>query len=102
MTGTRPTVYVVAVNPRDLELSFIRPHIERLAADTVAVHGFMPAIGATPVLSQAPWARVFRKAVRALRGLPWEDEIAAGYTRAFRRRPAVVLAEFGPSEMRLL
>ena len=102
MAAPRPTVYVVAVNPRDLELSFIRPHIERLPADTVAIHGYIPTIGSSPVLSQAPWSRLFRKAVRSLRRLPWEDEIAAAYVQAFRRRPGVVLAEFGPTAMRLL
>lgn len=97
-----PTVYVVAVNPRDLELSFIRPHIERLPAHTVAVHGYLPAIGAQPVLSNAWPARLMRKAARTMLRRPWDEEIVSAYVRAFRRRPAIVLAEFGPTAARLL
>ena len=52
------TVYVVGVNPRDLESSFIRAHIERLPARTVAIHGYLPTIGSSPVLSDAPLARL--------------------------------------------
>jgi colanic acid/amylovoran biosynthesis glycosyltransferase len=97
-----PAVYVVAVNRRDLETSFIRPHIDRLPADTVAVHGYLPAIGSRPTLSQSPLARLGRKVRRAVRRQPWEEEIVLGYLRAFDRRPAVVLAEFGPTAVRLI
>ena len=98
----RPTVYVVAVNPRDLELPFIRPHIERLPAQTVAIHGYLPETGGAPLLPQGPLQRLLRKAQRAVQRQPWEHEIAMAYLRAFSQRPAAVLAEFGPTAVRLL
>ncbi len=100
--ATRPTVYVVAVNPRDLEMSFIRAHIERLPADTVAIHGYLPTIGSSPVLGDGLLPRVARKVERLIRRQSWEQEITQGYVRAFRRRPAAVLAEFGPTAVRLV
>jgi len=102
VAGARPTVYVLAANPRDLELSFIRPHIERLPAHTVPIHGFIPEVGGAAVLHQGVWMRLARKATRTLLRRPWEDEIVSGYVRAFARRPAAVLAEFGPTATRLL
>jgi colanic acid/amylovoran biosynthesis glycosyltransferase len=96
------TVYVVGVNPRDLESSFIRAHLERLPARTVAIHGYLPAIGSSPVLSDAPLARLARKLTRMVRRRPWTDEITSGYVAAFRDRPAVVLAEYGPTGVRVL
>lgn len=96
------TVYVVGVNPRDLESSFIRAHIERLPARTVVIHGFVPTIGARPVLSDARVARAARKLRRLVRREPWSEEITQGYLAAFTERPAVVLAEYGPTGVRLI
>src|SRR5689334_8820442 len=101
-TTPSPVVYVVAVNRLDLATSFIRPHIDRLPADTVAVHGYVPTIGSEPALSQSPLSRLGRKVRRAIHRQPWEEEIVLGYLRAFDRRPAVVLAEFGPTAVRLI
>jgi len=101
-SAASPIVYVVAVNRHDLETSFIRPHVDRLPAETVAVHGYVPTVGSTPALSQSPLARISRKFGRAVRRQPWEEEIVLGYQRAFDRRPAVVLAEFGPTAVRLI
>lgn len=98
----RPTVYVVGVNPRDLEASFIRPHIERLPADTVAIHSYVPTMGSQAILSQALVPRLLRKVERTLRRQPWSEEITRGYLQAFSRRPAVVLAEYGPTGVRLI
>jgi colanic acid/amylovoran biosynthesis glycosyltransferase len=98
----RPALYVVAVNPRDLELSFIRPHTQRLPADTVPVHGFVPTINGRPVLSTAVLPRLARKLTRVVLDQPWEEEITLAYERAFRQRPGAVLAEFGPTAVRLI
>jgi len=98
----RPTVYVVAVNPNDLRLSFVRPHLERLPARTVAIDGYVPSIDSRPVLSDRVGARLGRKLWRLVRRQPWEEEITAGYVAAFRDRPAAVLAEFGPTAGRLV
>jgi colanic acid/amylovoran biosynthesis glycosyltransferase len=97
-----PTVYVVGVNPRDLESSFIRAHIERLPASTVVIHGFVPTIGTRPVLSDGRVARLVRKLQRISRRQPWSEEITNGYIAAFTARPAVVLAEYGPTGVRLI
>jgi colanic acid/amylovoran biosynthesis glycosyltransferase len=98
----RPAVYVVAVNPRDLELSFIRPHLERLPADTIGVYGYVPTIDGRPVLSDRALPRLARKAARLLQRRGWDEEITRGYAVAFDRRPAAVLAEFGPTAVRLV
>lgn len=99
---TRPTVYVVAVNPLDLEASFIRAHIERLPADTVAIHGYLPSIGSRRVLSDAVLPAAARKLGRVLRRQPWSEEITRGYVDAFAKRPAAVLAEYGPTGVRVI
>jgi len=96
------TMYVVGVNPRDLESSFIRAHIERLPARTVVIHGFVPTIGTRPVLSDGAVARFARKAQRLIRREPWSEEITQGYLAAFADRPAVVLAEYGPTGVRVI
>lgn len=96
------TVYVVGVNPRDLESSFIRAHIERLPARTVVIHGYLPTIGTKPVLSDGRVARLRRKLQRLARRQPWSEEITQGYMAAFSERPAVVLAEYGPTGVRVI
>jgi colanic acid/amylovoran biosynthesis glycosyltransferase len=95
-----PTVYVVALNPHDLEAPFIRPHLDRLPARTVAVHGVVPTVGTPTVLSTV--GRVSRKLLRFARRQPWVEEVTQGYVAAFSARPAVVLAEFGPTGVRLI
>jgi glycosyltransferase involved in cell wall biosynthesis len=103
MTTSRPTLYVVAVNPDDLKLSFIRAHIERLPASTVAIDGYIPAIAGRPILSGGVLARAARKIERRIRGQAWDEDITRAYVHAFTgRRPAAVLAEFGPTAARLL
>jgi glycosyltransferase involved in cell wall biosynthesis len=102
-TPSRPTLYVVAVNPNDLALSFVRAHIERLPADTVPIDGYIPAIGGQTILSNAILPRLARKAKRVMRRQAWDEEIALAYERAFEGpRPAAVLAEFGPTATRLI
>lgn len=101
-SATRPTLYVVGINPRDLELSFIRAHIERLPAETVPIYGYLPTIGAAPVLAGGVLPRVARKVARVVRGQAWDEEITQGYLQAFDRKPAAVLAEFGPTAVRLV
>jgi colanic acid/amylovoran biosynthesis glycosyltransferase len=96
------TVYVVAINPRDLDTSFIRPHLERLPAHTVAIHGYLPAVGSHPVLSTGVVPRIVRRISRVVRRRPWDEEIVRGYLDAFMDRPAAVLAEFGPTAVRLV
>ena len=100
---SRPTLYVVAVNPNDLKLSFVRAHIERLPADTVAIDGYLPSIDGRPVLSNGIVPRIVRKVTRAIRQQPWDEEITLAYQSAFEGpRPAAVLAEFGPTGTRLI
>ena len=97
------TVYVVAINPDDLKLSFIRAHIERLPATTVAIDGYIPAIDGRPILSGGIIARAARKVQRKIRRQPWDEDITRAYQRAFQGpQPAAVLAEFGPTAARLL
>ena len=98
----RPALYVVAVNPADLTSSFTSVHVDRLPADTVAIHGYVPTVGSTPVLDGGLLARGVRKVARFLHGQDWSEEITQGYMRAFRKRPAAVLAEFGPTAVRLV
>jgi colanic acid/amylovoran biosynthesis glycosyltransferase len=101
--SSRPTLFVVAINPLDLTASFVRPHVERLPANTVPIDGYVPAIGSRPILPADPLARLARKIERTLRRQPWEEEITLAYQRAFSvAGPAAVLAEFGPTAVRLI
>jgi glycosyltransferase involved in cell wall biosynthesis len=97
----RPTLYVVTTHPRDLPTSFIRAHVERLPADVVPVHGYIPMIGDRPVLSESRVVRSFQKLDRMIRRLPWDYEITRGYSQLFRNRPGAVLAEYGPTGARV-
>jgi glycosyltransferase involved in cell wall biosynthesis len=98
----RPTLYVVSVNPKDLDLQFVRAHIERLPAKTVPIHSYIPATDAGPILGQGLVPRMVRKVERAMRRQPWDEEITQAYVTAFADRPAAVLAEFGPTAVRLV
>lgn len=56
-----------------------------------------------PVLSQSFASRAYRKAWRVLSRQDGSEEVTAAYSRAFRRsRAAAVLAEFGPTGVRVL
>ncbi len=97
----KPTVYVVAVNPDDLASTFVRAHVERLPARVVPVCGFMPSVNGTPALSEFVVARTARKVDRMIRRRAWEYEVTRAYLTIFRRGPGVVLAEFGPTGVRV-
>lgn len=97
-----PTLYVVAVNPKDLESSFVRAHLERLPARTVPVHGYVPSLGAGPLLSDGVMPKGLRKVARWVRRQPWSEEITRSYVAAFRAKPAAVLAEYGPTGVRVV
>jgi glycosyltransferase involved in cell wall biosynthesis len=60
-------------------------------------------IGDRPVLSQNIVARGVRKSLRLLTGKPWDWEITQGYMTAFQRfRPEIVLAQYGPTGVRVM
>lgn len=54
------------------------------------------------VLSSPLLPRLARKCRRTLRGLPWSEELTQAYVAAFTARPAVVLAEYGQSGVRVM
>jgi colanic acid/amylovoran biosynthesis glycosyltransferase len=99
---TRPTVYVVVPGEADLATSFIRAQIDRLPAEVISVHGWVPTLASGPALSDGMMATAWRKIGRMIRRQPWEEEITRGYATAFRRRPAAVLAQYGTTGVRVM
>lgn len=99
---TRPTLYMVVPGEADLATSFIRAQIDRLPAEVITVHGWVPALASGPALSDGIIATAWRKAGRMIRRQPWEEEITRGYAAAFRRRPAAVLAQYGTTGVRVM
>jgi glycosyltransferase involved in cell wall biosynthesis len=78
-------------------------HAERLPAETLVVHGFVPHLRNQPLLSQSFAARAWRKVCRTLLRREWEWEQTSAYLQAFRLfRPAAVLGEFGPVAVRAM
>jgi colanic acid/amylovoran biosynthesis glycosyltransferase len=99
----RPRLCIIQDLAPELAPPFIVAHAERLPAQTLVVHGFIPHVGNRPLLSQSFQARVWRKAWRTLRQRKWEWEHTAAYLTALRTfRPAAVLAEFGPVGVRVM
>jgi glycosyltransferase involved in cell wall biosynthesis len=92
---------VVTENPADLQTSFVQTHVKHLPGQVIAIAGFLPHEGSRPVLSQAVQARLARKMRRIVTGKGWDDEITRSYAAVFRRA-SVVLAEFGPTGVRVL
>lgn len=101
MTASR-TVYVVVPGEEDLRTTFIRAHIDRMPVDVVPVHGWVPTLASGPALSGGFAAAAWRKILRTIQRQPWEEEITRGYLAAFRKRPAVVLAEYGTMGVRVV
>ena len=74
----------------------------RLPCEVVVVAGFVPSVDGTPCLNAHPVMRIGRKVRRVLTGAAWEREITDGYLAAFRRfKPSVVLAQYGPTGVRV-
>lgn len=74
-----------------------------LDADVTVLHGYVPRVGAAPVLSERLIHRSCRKAYRTFARLPWEHEVTHAYLTALRRyRTDVALAEYGPTGGRAL
>jgi glycosyltransferase involved in cell wall biosynthesis len=74
--------------------TFLRAHVERLPAAVTLIHGWMPAVGARPLLSRP--RRIAHEAWKIVSRTS-ADAVTAAYLRAFRRyRPRAILAEYGP------
>lgn len=99
---TAPTVYMVVPGESDLSTTFIRAQMERLPATVIPVHGQIPALASGPALATGLLPAAWRKMVRAIRRQPWEEEVTQGYLAAFRARPAAVVAQYGPTGVRVL
>ena len=96
-------VCIVHEGSRSDPPSFIRAHIERIPGPVSVVHGFVPHIEGAPVLSQGVGSRAWRKGVRYLTRRSWNWELTSAYIKALRLlQPDVVLAEFGPTAVRVL
>src|SRR5262249_3269661 len=81
--------------------TFIRSHIEGLAAKVVAVHGWRPRIGNRFVL--APPSLIFHKLQRMVSGAGIEWETTAAFLKVFRRyHVEAVLAEYGDNAVRVV
>ncbi|MQA28888.1 MAG: glycosyltransferase [Luteitalea sp.] len=91
-------VCIVQPNVAALSETFIQAHADRLPATIHVVHGYPPRVGTQLIASQPLAARAMMKGWRRLTRSPRQREVTADFTRAFRQlRPAVVLAEYGPT-----
>ena len=96
-------IAVVRPNQSSPLETFIRAHLDELPGQTSLVEGGIPCIDGRPVKSQAVVARTGRKVWRVLRGHEWDWEVTSCYVAVFRRlRADVVLAEYGPTGVRVL
>ena len=92
----------VQLKPTEPSETFLLADATRLPCEVVVITGFLPGVDGRPCLSQRPAMRVARKLRRGLRRASWEREITDGYLAAFRRfRPSVVLAQYGPTGVRV-
>lgn len=102
MTMVTPTVYMILPDEADLQTTFIRAQMDRLPANVIPVYGFIPRFIEGPTQSQDTVSIAFRKIARLIRRQPWEEVITGGYAAAFRTRPAAVVAQYGPTGMRVI
>lgn len=98
-----PRSVIVQPNRNKITETFLRRHAEGLAAPVVYMEGGGPAIEGQPVLSQAPASRLRRRVLKKVLRRRRDYDQTAGFIRAFRRlRAEVVLAEFGPTGVKVL
>ena len=83
--------------------TFVRVHATRLPYDIKVVHGLIPCFTDHYILSQNLVPRALRKIKRLIYQKSWDWEVTSAYLRMFRRwRPDVVLAEFGPTAVKVM
>jgi glycosyltransferase involved in cell wall biosynthesis len=98
VAGGGVPVCIVQPGASEVSETFLRAHAEHLPARVTVVHGLPPHVAGRPVLSPSWPARLCRRLGRLLSGRTWEDELTHAFTLALRiARPAVVLAEYGPT-----
>src|SRR5947207_12133155 len=92
----------IQLNPAGPSETFLLADATRLPCEVVVVSGFVPSVDGRPCLSPHLVMRGGRKVRRVLAREPWEQEITDGYLAAFRRfKPSVVLAQYGPTGVRV-
>lgn len=96
--ATRLSVCIVQPGTAEVSETFLRAQAERLPARVTVIDGFPPRIDGTPIWNGSAPARAARKLWRLASRSSHQDEVTAAFVAAFRRvRPAVVLAQYGPT-----
>lgn len=101
MPTNNKLVCVVAPYEPSISETFIRAHVDRLAARTLLIHGWRPRIHNRSVLSSSQV--VLHKIRRLALGEDLSVEITSAYVKAFRQhRVDAVLAEYGETGVQVL
>lgn len=87
--------------PKDRAKAFVHAHYS-LPFAIIAIDGIVPHFHGRPIWPQHPIIRGMRKLSRLVYGRPWDWEVTGALLSVFRRmRPDVVLAEWGPTAVRV-
>jgi glycosyltransferase involved in cell wall biosynthesis len=94
-------ICLVTPYPPSPSETFITSHVTDLPASVLLVHGWRPSVDDRAVLSMAE--RLVYKTWRTVSGAGLEQETTAAYCRVLRRhRAKAVLAEYGPTGVRVM
>jgi colanic acid/amylovoran biosynthesis glycosyltransferase len=96
-------ICVVKAGGLALTETFIRAHVDLLPGEVTFICGSPPCFAHDPS-SRAPlWRQMLDRAYHLQRGRPDHEKYRAAYTRLLsRKRPDAVLAEYGPTAVRVL
>jgi colanic acid/amylovoran biosynthesis glycosyltransferase len=82
--------------------TFLRGHAERLPASVIVLHGYSPQIDGRPLCKPSVLTRALRKCRRTFLRSSVEQDRDADWLSAFRLiKPRVVLAEYGPTGVKV-
>jgi len=96
-------ICIVQPNPSAVSETFLRAHAERLPGAITVIHGFYPTVNGRVSLQTTLMGRALRRVKRRLLSRSAREEATNAYARLFEsKKPAVVLAEYGPTGVHLL
>lgn len=94
---------VCLVATEQISETFIRAHATGLAAETFTLDGWPPRLNGRPLFSQSLPRRALRRLWRLALQAGGRDHLTLVYRQLFERiRPAVVLAEYGTTGVRVM
>jgi len=94
---------IVQPSLNEVSETFLRAHAELLPFQTTVVNFSkgLPCIGERPILSQSLLLKEFRNLMRKVLIKPWDWEHERAFTKVFQKKADIVLAEYGPTGVRV-